>query len=139
MHVRKIVYSLISFILYLSWIDSIHKMETTPRNFIFLKHCRYYLKNLNLCRKEPIMIGGCARISNVLICIGYIFFQTFASLMLLKFCIQTGFNLATISSAFGISIGILQLSFIYVTLATEKGLIYLTFERIQHLVDYSML
>lgn len=113
-------------------------METTPQKLIFLKNCRYYLKNVNLCREKSIKIG-CVPIPNVLIHIGCIFFQTFASLMMMKFCIQTGFNLATMSSAFGVSIGILQLSFIYMTLATENGLIYLTFERIQQLVDYSML
>lgn len=113
-------------------------METIPRNFIFLKHCRYYLKKVNLCRKEPIIIG-CVRIPNVLIYIGCIFIQTFSSLSIMLFCIQTGFNLATMSSAFGVSIGILQLSFIYVTLTTENRLIYLTFERIQQLVDYSKL
>lgn len=111
-------------------------MKTNPRNFIFLKHCRYYLKYVNLCRKEPIIIG-CIPIPNMLIYIGCIFFQTFASLMMLKFCIKTSFNLATTSSTFGISIGILQLSFIYVTLTTENRLIYRTFERIQQLVDYS--
>lgn len=113
-------------------------MKMSLRKFIFLEHCRYYLKNVNLCREKPIRIG-CVPIPNVLIHIGCIFFQTLASLMMVKFCIQTGFDLATISSAFGVSIGILQLSFIYITLTTENRLVNLTFERIQQLVDYSML
>lgn len=119
-------------------IDSnFHTMATNPPKFIFLKHCRNYLENVNLCRNKPIRIG-CVRISNWLISIGCIFLQTYASLVMMKFCIQSGLNLATISSEFGVSIGILQLSFIYVTLTTERTLIYQTFECIQQLVDYSM-
>lgn len=113
-------------------------MKRISQKFIFLENCRYYLKNVNLCRQEPIIIG-CVRIPNVLIYVGCIFFQTFSSCLMMKFCIETGFNLATISSAFGVSIGILQLSLIYVTLATKNGVIYQTFELIQQLVDYSML
>lgn len=101
-----------------------------------LKDCRYYLKNLNLCNDKPIYLGS-IRIPDIFVHIGCIFLQTYAAVTLMLFCFKSGFNLSQVSSEFGVSIGVLQLSIMYITLAANKSLIFKTVQQLQRLVDYS--
>lgn len=103
---------------------------------IILKDCRYYLKNINLCNNGPYYIRH-IKIPDTLAHIACIFLQSLAAILLLVFCFESGFNLTTVSSAFGVSIGVSQLSMMYITLAANKDLIFETVQKLQRLVDYS--
>lgn len=101
---------------------------------IILKDCRYYLKNLNLNNDKPCYIGP-VKIPGVLINFCCIFPQIVTISCLLTFCFQSGFNIATVSSSFGVSIGSFQLNLIYFTLVVNKGAVFKTMELLQKLVD----
>lgn len=45
-------------------------------------------------------------------------------IFLLRFCFQSGFDLAEASSAFGVALGCSQLAMIFVTLAANKDVIH---------------
>lgn len=104
-----------------------HKVE-------FLKDCRYYLEKVHLCNREPYRIG-IVPIPHIVMnfaCVSPIVI-TFSCL--LRYCIQSGFNLNAMSNAFAICMGSAQIILIYITLAIERSTILETIDQMQEIVD----
>lgn len=100
-----------------------------------LKDCRYYLQKLELCNKNGPIFGKIS-IPSAVIQFACVFPMSLTVVFMMRFIVISGFNLDTICSTFAISIGVSQMSFIYITLAVNRRLILKTMDQMQHLVDY---
>lgn len=105
------------------------------RRVEILKDCRYYLEKFHMSNDTRIRIWN---IPMPHIVMNFIYLSpmlvTFYCLM--RFCIDSGFNLNTVSSAFAISMGSSQLGIIYIALAVNRRVILRTMDQMQHVVDY---
>lgn len=100
-----------------------------------LKDCRYYLQKWALCSDKGPTFGKIT-IPNAVMNILCIFPMSLTVVLMMRFVVISGFNLNAISATFAISIGVSQMSFIYITLALNRQLIRKTMNQMQRLVDY---
>lgn len=103
-----------------------------------LKDCRYYLERLQICNIIRPHIGSLP-IPNIMINIAFLFPMFVTTVCLMRYIILMNFNLNAVSNSFAITMGCTQLTFIYMSLAINRRLIYETMDRMQFIVDYRKL
>lgn len=100
-----------------------------------LHDCRFYLEKFGLCNERHVRILH-VPIPFALVNLLCVLSQTIAIYLLIRTVYVANFDLNVISSAFAITIGLIQIELIYFTLAANRSTTVKIVSKMQSVVDY---
>lgn len=98
---------------------------------------RYYLNKLHLDSESPVCIFG-FNIPDWIVHFYTMFLMNVTVIFLVRFCYLSNFDLAAMSRAMGVALGVIQLALIYTSVAANRNLIHETMNHLQTIVDERM-
>lgn len=100
-----------------------------------LQDCRFYLEKFGLCNDKHIRIVRYLSVPIALVNMLCVLPQTLAIYLLMRTVYVANFDLNVISSAFAITIGLIQIELIYFTLAANRPTTLILMNKMQSIVD----
>lgn len=111
-------------------------LNDNNKQFEVLSGCRFVLKLANLYDKNGVNIRA-SKVINFLICILIVSPSIYVSTLYFWLCYDEMFDLRTVSTTLSSGIGVLQMGFVYISLAVKTDSIKKTVDDLQDLINRS--